>query len=356
MKLAEAHPRPHMAPTPYILSHDMILSVWLDEKTWCRITKHFSPQKHAAQTTTHHKYSLAHLQLFNSSTVIATMNWSNITIFKIFSIAILFIVFSIALIYGKHLNDRDKSSVQFAIVVSVWTCKRMCNYQWWFVFYGMHKVFRHGERSPSSLYPNDPHKNFNWTDGYGALTQVQTINQMIKSIVLFTSIDIIILIIIKNDCWHLQRGAMQAYKLGMKTRTRYDNLMQSNGIHAQNDLYVMSSSINRCVKTAEYFLTGFLPNADFHELPITIHSIPTKRDKVSCSPVSNRRFVAWIASQIVHRNHNWDSYFMCTDFNFRLYLREPHAPNMIKCLTKCTQIHPTIWSNSSIIIRRFLHT
>lgn len=34
------------------------------------------------------------------------------------------------------------------------------------------QIFRHGERSPTGVYPNDPHSNFTWDGGYGALTLV----------------------------------------------------------------------------------------------------------------------------------------------------------------------------------------
>lgn len=36
-------------------------------------------------------------------------------------------------------------------------------------------VFRHGDRSPTDLYPNDPHKLHDWPGGLGALSEVITI-------------------------------------------------------------------------------------------------------------------------------------------------------------------------------------
>lgn len=33
-------------------------------------------------------------------------------------------------------------------------------------------MFRHGDRSPTEFYPNDPHRNHQWTGGLGALSEV----------------------------------------------------------------------------------------------------------------------------------------------------------------------------------------
>lgn len=33
-------------------------------------------------------------------------------------------------------------------------------------------IFRHGDRSPTELYPNDPHLHHKWPGGLGALSEV----------------------------------------------------------------------------------------------------------------------------------------------------------------------------------------
>uniref|UniRef100_A0A182VPN0 Acid phosphatase n=1 Tax=Anopheles minimus TaxID=112268 RepID=A0A182VPN0_9DIPT len=33
-------------------------------------------------------------------------------------------------------------------------------------------IFRHGDRSPTEFYPNDPHRNHHWTGGLGALSEI----------------------------------------------------------------------------------------------------------------------------------------------------------------------------------------
>lgn len=35
------------------------------------------------------------------------------------------------------------------------------------------EVFRHGNRSPTELYPNDPYINHEWSGGLGALSDVK---------------------------------------------------------------------------------------------------------------------------------------------------------------------------------------
>lgn len=35
------------------------------------------------------------------------------------------------------------------------------------------QVFRHGDRNPTETYPNDPYRDYNWQEGWGALTKVE---------------------------------------------------------------------------------------------------------------------------------------------------------------------------------------
>ena len=35
------------------------------------------------------------------------------------------------------------------------------------------QMFRHGDRTPTHTYPTDPHKDYQWPQGLGQLTQVR---------------------------------------------------------------------------------------------------------------------------------------------------------------------------------------
>lgn len=89
-------------------------------------------------------------------------------------------------------------------------------------------------------------------------------------------------------CVVLQKGALQAYKLGVRLRERYRSLLPKNGFYSTNEMYVMSSATERCLMTAQSFLAGFLPPNDDdqrHLLPIkwqpvAINSVPRENDRV----------------------------------------------------------------------------
>ena len=114
------------------------------------------------------------------------------------------------------------------------------------------QVFRHGNRSPTELYPNDPHKNYKWSGGMGALSEV---------------------------------GALQMYNLGKNLRARYYRLIPSNGLYSKDDMYVLSSYAERCLMSAQSFLAGFMPplqnSFPFAWQPIAVNSLARDRDTVS---------------------------------------------------------------------------
>ncbi|XP_031618760.1 lysosomal acid phosphatase isoform X2 [Contarinia nasturtii] len=131
--------------------------------------------------------------------------------------------------FSENNNDSNQSTVKFAAI-----------------------VFRHGERSPSGLYPNDPHLNYSWLGGFGALTL---------------------------------KGAFQGYTLGTKLRNRYIKLLPSNGFYTTKEMYVLSSAAERCLMTAQTFLAGFLPPPNGHQLPIkwqpvAVNSVSRDRDRL----------------------------------------------------------------------------
>lgn len=73
-----------------------------------------------------------------------------------------------------------------------------------------------------------------------------------------------------------QKGARQTYRSGMIKAVRYENLLNNQSL-GTDSIYVRSSSIERCIVTAESFLDGFLQNAD-KVAPINI--VPPLEDAV----------------------------------------------------------------------------
>lgn len=112
-------------------------------------------------------------------------------------------------------------------------------------------IFRHGERSPTDFYPNDPHRNHPWTGGLGALSE---------------------------------KGSQQMYHLGKLLRPRYYRLLPPNGLYSKDHMTVVSSYAERCIMSAQSFMAGFLPPLENNNpLPIpwqpaAINVLPRDRD------------------------------------------------------------------------------
>lgn len=115
---------------------------------------------------------------------------------------------------------------------------------------------RHCARAPLDSYPNDPHINHTWPGGYGALSR---------------------------------QGALQAYTLGKRLRSRYAKLLPSDGYYSSKNMQILSSSRERCIMTAQSMLAGFMPPfADDNALPLNwqptpVNSVPIGEDYVRIS-------------------------------------------------------------------------
>ncbi|CAH1398942.1 unnamed protein product [Nezara viridula] len=114
-------------------------------------------------------------------------------------------------------------------------------------------VFRHGERNPNSVCPNDQHKELRyWPEGLGMLTD---------------------------------RGKLQHYELGKWLRKRYDSLIPG-GIYSKDLIYVQSSDWDRTLMSAQANLAGMFPPtqkefwSDLDWQPIPVHTIPSRFDKL----------------------------------------------------------------------------
>lgn len=110
-------------------------------------------------------------------------------------------------------------------------------------------LFRHGDRAPINLYPNDPNSESFWTEGLGKLTML---------------------------------GRKQHYALGKFLREMYGNFTTSS----PNEVNVTSSDVDRCIKSAETNLASFFkPTSEWQFdknlewQPISIFYIPKLQDK-----------------------------------------------------------------------------
>lgn len=114
-------------------------------------------------------------------------------------------------------------------------------------------LFRHGDRTPISFYPNDPYKDRdNWPVGFGQLTN---------------------------------RGKNMQYNLGKFLRNRYNDFLSEK--YDENDIYVRASDVDRTMMSAMSNLAGLYPpqgdqiwNPDIHWQPIPVHTVPMEYDKV----------------------------------------------------------------------------
>lgn len=117
----------------------------------------------------------------------------------------------------------------------------------------MRRVYRHGDRSPTHIYPNDPHQEDVWPQGMGMLTQ---------------------------------KGMRQEYALGKFLKRRYvKHYKLLNSTFINKEIYIRSSDLDRCLMSAQTQLNGLYPphghqiwrdNLDWQ--PIGIHVVPKDED------------------------------------------------------------------------------
>lgn len=114
-------------------------------------------------------------------------------------------------------------------------------------------LFRHGDRTPTETYPNDPYNDEKyWPAGWGALTNL---------------------------------GKIQLYKYGQYLRKRYDGAL--NDHYSPKDIYVVSSDHDRCLMSAQVLLAGLYPpvgdqiwQRSLNWQPIPVHTAPRNLDKL----------------------------------------------------------------------------
>ena len=83
----------------------------------------------------------------------------------------------------------------------------------------------------------------------------------------------------------LQKGKKQHYALGQWLRKHYADLLSDE--YSQDDVYIQSTDVDRCLMSAYANLAGMYPpkgdqkwNPDLTWQPIPVHTTPNKEDKV----------------------------------------------------------------------------
>lgn len=114
----------------------------------------------------------------------------------------------------------------------------------------LYVVYRHGDRTPISLYPNDPNIDYKWPVGLGQLTIL---------------------------------GKFQHYKLGKFLKDRYKNFLTDD----PEEIFVRSSGKDRCLESAECNLAAMYPpklnwvwNKDLDWQPIPVQTVPLSEDNM----------------------------------------------------------------------------
>ncbi|XP_066556741.1 lysosomal acid phosphatase isoform X2 [Amia ocellicauda] len=118
-------------------------------------------------------------------------------------------------------------------------------------------VYRHGDRSPIKAYPNDPHQENAWPQGFGQLSQ---------------------------------EGMRQHLELGQALRRRYRGFLDES--YNRREISVHSTDVDRTLMSAEANLAGLYPpngsqvfNPNITWQPIPVHTVPHAEDKLLSFPL-----------------------------------------------------------------------
>lgn len=112
-------------------------------------------------------------------------------------------------------------------------------------------LYRHGDRSPVTIYPKDPHQKDAWPQGMG---------------------------------WLSTTGMQQQYALGQYLRSEFGGLISAD--YKRTEILVQSSNEDRCLMSAYCNLAGLFPpsgdqvwNENLIWQPIPVHTRPQEEDK-----------------------------------------------------------------------------
>ncbi|CDW52201.1 His Phos 2 domain containing protein [Trichuris trichiura] len=137
------------------------------------------------------------------------------------------------------------------------------------------QLYRHGERTPVSTYPNDPYQEDAWPNGFKQLTKV--------TLLLFRfNFDFACQMGI-NDFFTITKGCQQQYELGRYLRQRYNGFLDES--YNASQIYVRSTDYDRTLASAACHLSGLYPptgeqvwNSEIQWQPIPVHTVSTHDD------------------------------------------------------------------------------
>ncbi|VDK84071.1 unnamed protein product [Litomosoides sigmodontis] len=128
----------------------------------------------------------------------------------------------------------------------------------------VHALWRHGDRGPLVIYPNNPYKESAWPNGIGELTEI---------------------------------GMRQIFKVGKRFYQRYINstppFLSKN--YCNKEIYIRSTDVNRTIASAMIILAGMFPNGiagkDYPRrsgeinwpngwIPIPVHTVELRYDHI----------------------------------------------------------------------------
>uniref|UniRef100_A0A8D2Q7C6 Lysosomal acid phosphatase n=1 Tax=Varanus komodoensis TaxID=61221 RepID=A0A8D2Q7C6_VARKO len=119
-------------------------------------------------------------------------------------------------------------------------------------------LYRHGDRSPVKAYPQDPHQESAWPQGFGQLSQ---------------------------------KGMQQQWELGQVLRRRYNGFL--NASYNRQEIFIRSTDFDRTLMSAEANLAGLYPpegqqvfNPNVSWQPIPVHTVPDSVEQLLKFPLS----------------------------------------------------------------------
>ena len=129
-------------------------------------------------------------------------------------------------------------------------------------FCQVHLVWRHGDRTPISPYPNDPYKDYQWPGGLGQLTK---------------------------------RGMRRHLELGRWLRQRYTDWLSPT--YDRAEVVIRSTDVDRTLMSALSNLAGLFPpqgeqvwDEELAWQPIPVHTVPQDEDYLLSSHAHCPRF------------------------------------------------------------------